>query len=141
MNKKTVFVSFDYDNDKHYKYLLEAWDANNDFDFVFSDATPSEINSDDVGRVKAALTTKIKNATYTLVIVGEEANKLHEDYELIGFRNWINFEIYQSVENDNKIVAVKLDRNYESPEELIGVGAFWAMSFNEDAIIKALNEA
>ena len=35
MAKKKVFVSFDFDHDKHYKYLLEAWDANPDFDFVF----------------------------------------------------------------------------------------------------------
>ena len=25
MAKKKVFVSFDYENDKHYKFLLEAW--------------------------------------------------------------------------------------------------------------------
>jgi hypothetical protein len=37
MAKKRVFVSFDYENDKHYKFLLEAWDANKNFDFLFAD--------------------------------------------------------------------------------------------------------
>ena len=141
MAKKKVFVSFDYENDKRYKYLLEAWDANPDFEFVFSDATPKEIDSKNVGRVKAALTAKINNATYTLVIVGKEANKRHKDYKLIGFENWINFEVHQSKLNRNKIAAIKLDRSYETPTELLGVGASWAMSFNEPAIIKALNNA
>ena len=141
MEKNKVFVSFDYDNDKHYKYLLEAWDANPDFDFVFSDKTPDEIDTTNIGRIKAAITAKINSATHTLVIVGKEANKTHRHSKLIGFKNWINFEIYQSKQNKNKIAAVKIDKSYESPEELLSVGASWAMSFEEDAIIKALNEA
>jgi hypothetical protein len=141
MAKKKVFVSFDYDNDKHYKYLLEAWSANPDFDFSFSDKTPDEIDTTNIGRVKAAISVKINSATHTLVIIGKEANKTHRHSKLIGFKNWINFEIYQSKQNRNKIAAIKIDKSYESPDELIGVGASWAMSFTEDAIIKALNEA
>jgi len=63
MAKKKVFVSFDYDNDKHYKFLLEAWDANPDFDFKFSDLSSEEINSWAIPTVKDALTTKINAAT------------------------------------------------------------------------------
>jgi len=139
--KHKVFVSFDYENDRHYKFLLQAWDANPRFSFVFADATPSEINSNNIGRVKAALTIKIKSATHTLVIVGREANKLHKDRTLIGFSNWINFEIHQSKENGNCIAAIKLDRSYESPEELLNSGTTWAMSFQQAAILKALNES
>lgn len=141
MAKKKVFVSFDYENDRAYKYLLEAWDANPNFEFVFADATPKEIDSDNVGRVKAALTTKIKNATHTLVIVGRYANSLHPDHELIGFRNWINFEVHQSRLYRKKIAAIKIKRDYTSPKQLIGAGVSWAYSFTEKAIIKALNEA
>lgn len=139
MAKKKVFVSFDYENDRHYKFLLEAWNANSNFDFTFSDETPTEIQSYDIGRIKAALTTKVNNATHTLVIIGKEANKLHKDREKIGFRNWINFEINQSKLNRNKIIAVKIDYTYESPEQLMGVGASWAYSFTQEAILKALN--
>lgn len=141
MAKKKVFVSFDYENDRRYKFLLEAWDANPNFDFIFKDETPREIQSYDISRIKAALTAKINNATYTLVIIGKEANKLHKDWQKIGFRNWINFEIHQSKLNKNKIVAVKIDYTYESPEEIINEGASWAYSFTQEAVLKALNNA
>jgi len=39
MAKKKIFISYDYDNDKHYKNLLVAWDKNNLFDFSFYDAS------------------------------------------------------------------------------------------------------
>ena len=118
--RKRVFVSFDYENDGHYKFLLEAWDANKTFDFVFTDHSSGEINSKDIGRVKAALAAKIGAATHTFVIIGKEANKLHKDEHLIGYRNWMNFEIAKSKQLEKKIVAVKIDRSYESPEELKG---------------------
>lgn len=136
-----VFISFDYENDRKYKFLLEAWHAHPRFQFVFQDETPREIDSNNVGRVKAALTTKINNATHTLVIIGQYANTPHPKRTLIGFRNWINFEVAQSKANRNKIVAIKLDRTYESPEELNGANAAWAMAFTEEAIMKALQAA
>jgi len=109
MRKKQVFVSFDYDNDKQYKYLLQAWDANPDFDFVFKDETPGEINTNDIGRIKAGLTRKINEATHTLFIVGKYANQLHKHHREIGFVNWINFEAYQSIQSGNYLSVVKLD--------------------------------
>ncbi len=139
--KPTVFVSFDYDNDKHYKYLLEAWNNNPKFKFVFDDGTPQEIDSNNVGRIKAALTSKIKDATHTLVIVGKNANDMHRKSSLIGYRNWINFEVAKSVELGKRIAAVKLDRSYTSPDELSGASASWAYSFTEANIIKALEDA
>jgi hypothetical protein len=141
MAKKKVFVSFDYTNDKHYKFLLDAWDSNKNSDFVFDDCSSDEIQSDNVSTVKAGLTRRINTTTYTLVIVGEEANKQHNDHVEIGYKNWINFEIAKSKSNGNKLVAIKLDKSYTSPDELLGSGAAWAMSFSQDAIIKALNEA
>ncbi len=137
--KKHVFVSFDYDNDRHYKRLLEAWHAHPKFDFVFYDRSASEIQSNDIGRIKAGLTRRINMATHTLVIVGKYANTQHRDHKLIGYRNWINYEIAKSIENKNKLIAVKLEKGHESPELLIRAGAEWAMSFTQDAIIKALN--
>lgn len=143
MAKKKVFVSFDYDNDKRYKFLLQAWDANPDFDFCFNDLSSTEIKTDDISRIKAGLTTKINEATYTLVIVGKEANKKHKDSEKIGYKNWQNFEIAKSKAKvlKNKLVGVKINSSYESPEELLGSGAKWAMSFEQAAILKALKDA
>lgn len=141
MAKKKVFVSFDYENDKQYKFLLQAWDANPQFDFFFSDLSSEEIKSKSVPVVKQALSTKINQATYTLVIVGKEANKRHANHKVIGYKNWLNYEVAKSKDHGNKLVGVKIDRTYDSPEELLGAGASWAMSFTQDAIIKALADA
>lgn len=141
MAKKRVFISFDYTNDKSYKYLLDAWDSNKNLDFVFEDCSADEIMSDNIPTIKAGLTRRINQSDYMLVIVGKEANKIHPDSKEIGYRNWINFEIAQSKKNGNKLVAVKLDKSYESPEQLYSSGASWAMSFTQAAIIKALSEA
>lgn len=141
MAKKKVFVSFDYTNDKHYKYLLDAWDANKNMDFVFNDCSADEIQSYNIPTIKAGLTRRINTTTYTLVIVGKEANKQHRDHVLIGYKNWINFEVAKSKEHYNKLVAVKLDSTCELPDELKYAGAKIVIGFHQDSIIKALNEA
>ena len=53
MAKKKVFISYDYDNDKHYKNLLLAWDKNSDFDFGFSDQSADvSIDSTNAAAIK-----------------------------------------------------------------------------------------
>lgn len=141
MAKNKVFVSFDWDHDKRYKFLLEAWDANPNFDFVFSDQTPQEIQSDDIGRIKAAISTKISGATHTLVIVGEYANTRHKDSAKIGFINWINFEVAKTRELKKKIAVVKLKNSYSIPNELSGASYAQTVGFEEEGIIDALNRA
>jgi hypothetical protein len=69
-----VFISFDYTNDKRYRYLLQALAENPRFDIEFDDYTPSEIQSQDIGRIKAVLTRKIRESTHTLVVIGQYAN-------------------------------------------------------------------
>ena len=140
MAKKEVVVCFDFENDRHYRSTLSMWDANSNFEFSFNDLTPSEIQSNDIPTIKSVLTRKINQAEYTLVIIGKYANEKHKDSNEIGYRNWQNFEIVKSKEN-NKIVAVKIDSSYESPEEIYGIGASWAMSFTQRAIIDALDKA
>ena len=39
MPKHTVFISYAYDHDRHYKNLLLAWDKNKEFDFTFYDSS------------------------------------------------------------------------------------------------------
>ena len=140
MAKKPVFVSFDYDNDKHYKNLLAAWDANSNFEFKFSDKSAHEISSENISRVKAALTNKINDATHTLVLIGKYANKKHLDSDLIDDINWINWEINKSKELGKKLIAVKLDRSNKSPTAIMGSGAKWA-SYTQESIIRALEDA
>jgi hypothetical protein len=141
MAKKAIFISFDYENDKHYKFLLTALSANPRFEISFNDKSSSEIKSSEIPIVKAGLTRKINEAKYTLCIIGKFANTKHKDYLEIGSKNWINFEIAQSKKNGNKLIAIKIDNAYESPDEILNSGASWARSFTEDAITKAIDEA
>lgn len=141
MAKKKVFVSFDYEKDKNYKFLLTAWNANPNFDFFMSDLSSKEIQTNSVPVVKQVLSRKINEATYTLVIIGEDANKLHKDHKEIGYTNWQNYEVAKSKEHGNRLVAVKINATNESPSEVLGCGASWAMSFTVDAILKALDDA
>ena len=138
MNNKILFVSFNCDNDSRFNYLLNAWSNNDDFEFEFDDKSTKEINSWNISTIKGVLTKKIKEADYTIVIIGSEANKKHKDSELIGYKNWQNFEIAKSKDNGNKIIAIKIDKSFESPEELLGSGASWAYSFETEAIMKAV---
>ncbi len=138
--KPKVFVSFDYENDRLYKQALDMWDANKRFDFSFKSNTPQEIQSESVERVKAVLTTKVKASSHVVVLVGKYANELHSDSQKIGFRNWINFEVYQARYYKKKVVVVMLSPYNTLPEWLRGSGATLVNSFNEKEIIQALSK-
>lgn len=141
MSKKRIFISFDYDHDRNYRYLLKALAANPRSDIEFDDLTPEEIQSYDISRIKAVLTTKIREATHTLVIVGAYANSYHPDRVEIGERNWQWWEIKKSAEEENSFIAVKIKSTNDTPEPLYGKNATWAMSFSVDSIIAAIDKA
>jgi hypothetical protein len=131
-NKKRVFISYDYESDKHYKNLLLAWDANKQFDFYISDYSADvSINSTDATAIKSTISRYINQGTVFLVIVGKNTSK----------SSWVKWEIKKAIELGKKIVAVKTDRANTTPDELFGVGASWALSFTQDAITKALDNA
>ncbi|MFC4263850.1 TIR domain-containing protein [Ferruginibacter yonginensis] len=130
--KKKIFVSYDYTNDKHYKNLLLAWDANRLFDFSIHDHSADVgINSSNAGAIKSVLSRYINEATYFLVIIGPKTHK----------SQWVKWEIEKAVELGKRIVAVKTDRENTSPSELYGVGASWAMSFTYQSIVDAIANA
>lgn len=140
MAKKKVYVSFDYEKDKHRKHLLKAWDANPKIPFGFSDKSANEIKSNDISRVKAGLTKKIKQCTTVLVLIGKEANKRHPDSKLIGDKNWINWEINQAKKHNKDLVAVKIEKKNKSPDAIKNSKASWAMKYNPDSITKAMSK-
>ncbi|MDC1205490.1 hypothetical protein N8083_01430 [Candidatus Pacebacteria bacterium] len=78
---------------------------------------------------------------HTLVIVGKEANKQHEDHELIGYRNWINFEAAKSIEGGNKLALVRLEKNYSLPEEVFEGEYALVEGYTEDNITDVLDRA
>ena len=65
MTKKKMFVSYDYDNDKHYKNMLLAWDKNSEFNFGFSDQFANvSIQRTNSAAIKRAISAKINAVTY-----------------------------------------------------------------------------
>lgn len=138
MAKVRICVSFDYENDGHLKHLLAAWNAHPDIEFSFDDRTPKEIQSDDYSVIKAGLARKISEAKCLLVIVGKYATRRARDAALIGDINWMNWEINKAKQLKKKLVAVKIDRNFDSPPALLNSGASWAYKFELEAIVDAL---
>jgi len=132
MAKRKIFISYDYDNDKHYKNLLVAWDANNEFDFSFYDQSVDvSVDSNDESAIRRIISAKISNSTYFLCIVGEKTHK----------SEWVGWEINKAIELKKKIVAVKTSKSNTTPSGLYGVGAKWALSFTFDSIKKTIDEA
>ena len=138
---KSICISFDWHNDRNYRNMLSAWIANESMPFSFTDLTPGAIDTSDVARVKGVLTSRIRAATHTLVLVGKHANDYHSDSIQIGERNWIWWEIQQSKREGNRLIAVKLDQSNPTPDPLYASGATWAMAFSQAAVTKAINEA
>jgi hypothetical protein len=139
---KRIFISFDYDHDRRYRYLLSALKQNARSETQFEDLTPEEIQTSVVGRVKAALATRINKSTHTLVIIGKHANAYHTDRLEIGTRNWQWWEIEKTKEKPTpKFIAVKIERSNPTPVPLLNTNAKWAHSFNVDSILRAIQGA
>lgn len=134
MYKKKVFVSYDHSEDRHYKELLRAWDANDNFDFEFDQRSPNEpINSANASVIKAALTKKMQESDYLLVIIGRKSHQ----------SSWMTWEIDRAKQADTKLklAAVKIEYSNTTPTGLLGTGTSFANSFTRDAIVSALNGA
>ena len=68
MAKKKVFISYDYDHDKHYKNLLLAWDKNSEFDFSFYDTSVDvSVDSTDAAAIRRVISARINNSTYLII--------------------------------------------------------------------------
>lgn len=135
---KKVCISFDYENDKNYYYLLEAWNSNIYIDFNITNCTPSEIQTESVSKVKQVLSTKIGEANYMIAIIGNKSCQKHKDTNEIGFNNWQAYEISKNKEKNNKLIIINLDSNNEVPKEAYGQNAIWIYGFNKQKILEAL---
>jgi len=129
---KKVFISYDYDNDKHYKNLLVAWDTNNEFDFNFYDQSVDvSVNSDDAAVIRRVISARINGATHFLCLIGTETHR----------SRWVEWEVRKAVELNKKIVAVKINSTNGTPSALFGNVDAWAMSFAFKSIKKAITDA
>jgi hypothetical protein len=130
---KKVFVSYhSATEDTNHKNLLVAWSKNDSshFDIKFDDLSVGvSINSDNATYIKSVIKRKISDSSLFLCLVGQNTHN----------SEWVKWEIDKAVELGKKIVAVKIKSTYQTPTNLYGVGAVWAMSFTYDSIKKALN--
>lgn len=132
MAKKKIFVSYDYDNDRNYKNLLLGWSFHPDIEFSMNDRSADvSIQSYSAVVIKRAISAKINDATYFLILVGKDTWK----------SSWCNWEIEKAIELRKKIIAVKLNSTNTTPAALYNIGAKWAMSFTLLGISKALEDA
>lgn len=128
---RKIFISYDYSNDREYKNLLVAWDKNKRFDFDFNDtSTDISIDSNDHSVIKRVISSKIKQSDIFLCLIGKYTNK----------SQWVKWEIEKALELKKKIVAVKIEKGFESPNEIKDNNAEWAMSFNFDSIKEAIEK-
>lgn len=130
---KKVFISYDYDNDAHYKRMLLAWSANESIYFEgisFEDgSTDVSIKSVDESAIKRAISRRLGQCDVFLLLIGEETN----------VSTWCNWEIEKAKELGLVLIAVKISNSYISPAGILNVGATWAKSFTYQAISAALN--
>lgn len=125
----SVFISYDYDNDRHVRQLLGAWSANNSIDFSFADQSADiSINSRDEGAIKRAISRKIRSADKFLVVIGRETCRCP----------MVCWEIQKARDLGKRIIAVKLDRRFESPREVLNTGATWIYGIQRDQIVEMI---
>lgn len=132
MVEKRIFISFYADEDKHYKNLLLAWDKNKIFDFSFyDDSLKDAINSSNADYIKSKIKPLITGATHLLCIIGEKTHK----------SDWVEWEINTAIANKKKLIGVKISKDFISPDSILYQGAMWALSFNFEAIKKAIEDS
>ena len=132
MARKRIFISFDADNDQHYKNLLLAWSKNSEFDFeLYNSSLKDAIDSTNAAYIKSKIKPMITWASYLLCIVGQETHK----------SKWVDWEINTAYENGKKLIGVKINKDCTSPSALFNKGTTWALSFTFEGIKKAVDSA
>lgn len=130
MNKKRVFISYDYDADRAYKNLLLAWDANKRFEFYINDqSTDVSIDSTNAGVIRQVISRKIGESSVFLCLVGRKTYQ----------SKWVNWEITKALELKKQIVVVKTEVGNIIPTELRAANFRQADSFTYDSVSRVLD--
>lgn len=130
MERKKVYLSYKYDDNRHYKNLILAWDISDNFEFIPGNAELFEQNAGNVSQVNKLVEERIRKASVFLVIIGQNT---HES-------DFVRWEIRKAIELNIPIVAVKTQKENKAPEELYEIGVVWVMSFNFKLITTAINK-
>ncbi len=128
-----IFVSYRADDEGTlHKNLLVAWSRNDRFfpEIKFHDTSiGTSINSVNANYIKSVIKDRIKESDIVLCLVGKNT----------GNSDWVNWEIETAYQLNKKIVAVKIERYYDTPSALFGKGASWALDFSKNSILRALS--
>lgn len=98
----TCYACFDGDNDIHYYRLMQAWHANEKFDFTFvnaHDITQARDSSTEE-TIKRSLRTRLKASDVFIVLVGKSTQNLYK---------FVRWEIEVAIEMGLPIIVVNLD--------------------------------
>ncbi|WP_326514892.1 TIR domain-containing protein [Staphylococcus hominis] len=128
-----LFVSYRADDEgSRYKNLLVGWSENprlQFFDIKFEDTSIGiSINSTNAAYIKRRIKEKIKESDRVICIIGRNT------YD----SEWVNWEIETAKELNKPIVAIKINRFYDTPLALYNKNVKWAYSFTYATIRKAL---
>lgn len=128
----SVFISYDFDNDKEYKNLIIAWDENDEFDFqVYDESVDVSVDSDDAASIRRVISRRIKQSDVFLCLVGKYTHR----------SEWVEWEIEKADELNKDFAAVKIEKGNETPSALYGKDAEWAYTFNFKRVKEAINDA
>lgn len=140
MANQRVYVSYDPTEDSACREELLSWAEGSGWEFLFPEPATGAPD-EDIESNRDARVTLIGDTRYTLVLVGGNANQRHPLHARIGGRNWMNWEIEESIRGRNRVAAVKLDWSNTSPDALAGTHASWARGFRKEALFDALENA
>ena len=127
-----IFVSYrDDDEGRRHKNLLVAWSENKSFPEIsfYDNSVGTSINSENAYYIKYIISNRIADSNVFLCLIGEHTDK----------SDWVKWEIEKAKELKKRIIAVEISKNYNTPINLYGIGAKWALDFSKLSILKAMN--
>jgi MTH538 TIR-like domain (DUF1863) len=98
----TCYTCFDADNDIHYYRLMQAWHANERFDFTFvnaHDITQARDTSSEE-TIKRSLRLRMNASDIMIVLIGNSTRNLYR---------FVRWEMEVALEKDMPIIAVNLN--------------------------------
>ena len=121
MGLPRTFVGFS-STDIHYYRLMQAWKANENIDFNFTDCQlQNEINSDNEGYIKQECRKRINMAGKYVLLIGKDTKSKHK---------YVRWEAEVAIEKGCTIIGVNLDGSRSMVREtcppiIRGIGAIF----------------
>lgn len=109
--RNKTYVCFDGDSDIHMYRLMQAWKANDNFDFNFYDA--HDFNNiwfkSNEETIKRRLRERMNSAKVLVVLIGESTKYLYK---------YVRYEIQLAIDAGIPIIAVNLNKKNEIDDRL-----------------------